>query len=509
MIDVSWLETGQPFAVDASGRRVQVSLSHDDRVSLCVAGDGPQGCDVAPVGERTRPEWLALLGARRESLLDALIAAGDTLDRAGTRIWSAAEAVKKATGAAAGELKLERADGDAVLVRSGETLVLTFPLELTRGPERVAAIVVEGLRVTETQSPEPAGAGAPAIEQYGHDPSEHSISVAGEGPTGQPVFALRFPLTFRETANLSRTLYFSHYFVWIGKLREVVCRPVADRLAADFSTGRWGMVTNSASTRILRPLTSDDVVEGRVWLDELSGPHASTQDLGFEWRRLLRDGGSERVAWSTMRATWVEILDHGVVEARPLPEYFDRFLAGMGPAGGRVPPPEAEAPEAIELGPLLYAAPPGPVNKSLLYERVFDSSLEDANLVGNIYFANYYRWQGRTRDEYFRSLAPELYRGTGERGELRCLHCKIEHLREAMPFDPIAVRMSLDALNEQGVRLRFDYFRVNPDGGRDKLGSGEHVAGWFAPATGGDWLPAPMPDVFRDILMEKAARADS
>lgn len=506
MIEVSWLETGQPVAVDASGRRVQVSLSHDERVSLCVAGDGPQGCDVAPVSGRTRDEWLSLLGAQREPLLDALSRADGSLDRAGTRIWAAGEAVKKATGEIAGELSLERADGGAVLLRTETTLVLTFPLELTRGPERIAAIVVEEARVSETQTPAPPSG---SVEQYGHDPAEHAISIAGEGPTGQPVFALRFPLTFRETANLSRTLYFSHYFVWIGKLREVVCRPVADRLAADFSTGRWGMVTNSASTRILRAMTSDDVVEGRVWLDEVSGPYASTQDLGFEWRRLLPDGGSERVAWSTMRATWVEILDHGVVEARPLPEYFQRFLDGLGPGGGRVPAPADEAPDAIDLGPTLYAAPAGPVNKALLYEHVFESSLEDANLVGNIYFANYYRWQGRTRDEYFRTTAPELYRGTGESGELRCLYCKIEHLREAMPFDPISVRMSLAGLHDRGVRLRFDYFRVNPDGERDKLGSGEHVAGWFAPAAGGDWVPAPLPPVFRDTLLAAAARSDT
>lgn len=149
------------------------------------------------------------------------------------------------------------------------------------------------------------------------------------------------------------------------------------------------------------------------------------------------------------------------------------------------------------------------MNKALLYEHVFESSLEDANLVGNIYFANYYRWQGRTRDEYFRTTAPELYRGTGEAGELRCLFCKIEHLREAMPFDPIAVRMSLVALHERGARLRFDYFRVNPDGGRDKLGSGEHVAGWFAPTAAGEWAPAPLPPVFRDALLAAGGRAGS
>ncbi len=37
-----------------------------------------------------------------------------------------------------------------------------------------------------------------------------------------------------------------------------------------------------------------------------------------------------------------------------------------------------------------------------------ETSLEDANIVGNIYFANYYAWQGRVRDRYFYGLIPEF-----------------------------------------------------------------------------------------------------
>jgi enediyne polyketide synthase len=48
--------------------------------------------------------------------------------------------------------------------------------------------------------------------------------------------------------------------------------------------------------------------------------------------------------------------------------------------------------------------------------QLMETSLEDANIVGNIYFANYYAWQGRVRDRYFYDLIPEYFQGTGDRG---------------------------------------------------------------------------------------------
>lgn len=121
------------------------------------------------------------------------------------------------------------------------------------------------------------------------------------------------------------------------------------------------------------------------------------------------------------------------------------------------------------------------------------------------YFANYTVWQGRIRDHFFHEVAPEYYRGVGEHGELRCLYAKVEHLREAMPFEQIAVRLFLDAVHEYGVRLKVEYFRVVPDGGREKLAFGEHVAGWYAPGVDGIWARAPLPAVFREALRAAAS----
>lgn len=505
--EVGWLETGKPVVRTEAGE-VGVSLSHDDRVCLSVAGEGAQGCDLAPVTERTLEEWQALLGPNGASLLPRLTAdGGEPLDRAGTRVWAAAEALRKADDSLTRlALEVERRDGDSVLFRDGAgRSVLTFPLQLTRGPERVVSVVVQAPEREEVDAVA-AAAGGDLAAAYGYDYGVHTMEMRLDGPGGRPALALRFPLTFRETANLSRTLYFSHYFIWIGKLREIVCQPAYRELAREFATGKWGMVTNSAETRILAPVTAEDTMEGRVWLDGVSGPHGSTQDLHFEWLVVQPDGGRRRVAWSKMRATWVAILDHGVVEARPLPDYFQRFVDGIleSPKGSEGTEPLPATVDEIDLGPLVHRVPAGPINPALLRDQVFETSLEDANLVGNIYFGNYYLWQGRARDHFFFEAAPALYRGTGDAGELRCLHAKVEHLREAMPFDRIAVRLSLDALHERGVRLRVDYFREDADGARTKLAFGEHVAGWFAPDDDGRWAPAPLPPAIREALLAAA-----
>lgn len=498
MSEIEWLPSGKPVVKGANG--LGVSLAHDDWAALAVAGEGSQGCDLAPVEPRTRERWVALLGAGKEPLLDELVAGGDGLDVAGTRLWAAAEAARKADGGGT-ELAIERRGGDAVLLSSGALRVLTFPLTLPGSPERVVALVVEPEPEPEFEAP------AARAARYGYDLGSYALGLPGNSPAGAPIVSVRFPLTFRECASLSRTLFFSHVFVWMGKVRELACQPVYEPLARQFATGRWGMVSNFAETRFFGEARAEDVVEGRFWLGPASGRLGSTQDLHYDWLRLVPGQEPEPFAWSRMGVTWVEILGHGIVEPRPLPDYYAALMEEMTPPdtpdvrAAIEPSPRVEP---IDLGPELWSVPPGPGGGAVLHEETFDTSLEESNLVGNIYFANYYVWQGVTRDRFFQALAPELYQGTGEAGELRCLYQRTDHLREAMPFQRIAARMSLAAVNERGVRLRFDLFRIDGER-RDKLGAGVHAAGWFVPGAPDEpWQPAPLPAVLRDALLQRA-----
>jgi acyl-CoA thioesterase FadM len=132
-----------------------------------------------------------------------------------------------------------------------------------------------------------------------------------------------------------------------------------------------------------------------------------------------------------------------------------------------------------------------------------DTSLEDANIVGNIYFANYYAWQGRVRDRYFYDLIPQYFQGTGERGELICLNCRVDHLREAMPFDRIEVRMALKALKECRATLYFEYFKVDPAGPPLKLATGKQEVVWVRRNAQKKPVPHPFPSAVR-LAFQKA-----
>ena len=145
-ISVSWLNSGKPVVAAPADAGLGVSVAHDDRALLCCAGPDPQGCDLAPITSRSESDWLALLGPPGRELLPVLIAGGDRLDRAGTRIWAAREALRKATADTGLRIEVDRREGSAVLLRATTAAhslhILTFPVQLTRGPDRIVALVV-------------------------------------------------------------------------------------------------------------------------------------------------------------------------------------------------------------------------------------------------------------------------------------------------------------------------------------------------------------------------------
>jgi len=513
---IEWLASGKPVLSGLQDGNAGISFSHDDRICLCAVGPDPQGCDLAPVSQRSEEEWRSLFGTAREPLLRRLIEDTDPLDRAGMRIWTAIESIRKATECAEIDLAIERRDGDTVLFRGGtpdrQCYTLTFPISLTRGPERMLAVIVEDVeadsRDEDTQSRaaetpagrRSAGAGVTA-EELGYVASVYGIDLDAEPPHGGLGLILRFPLSFRVSANLSRTLYFSHYFDWLGKLREIGLQAINDRLIRDFASGEWGWVTNYSDTRITGEARQGDVIEGHMVIGKPFGPAGSTLNLAFEWRKVLSGGEREQIGLSTMSTTWVAVRGHGIVEAVPYPEYAQEFIDMMA---ADVEDPLPRVARELDLGADIYRAPTGPtITKPLVRDQIFETSLEEANSVGNIYYANYYVFQGRIRDHLFYEIAPEYFRGTGRQGELRCIYCRVDHLREAMPFDNVAVQLRLEAMQERGVRFLVEYFRHDPDGQRTKLAFGVHEAAWVAPSTDNGWQPAPLPEVFRSALLSK------
>jgi enediyne polyketide synthase len=296
------------------------------------------------------------------------------------------------------------------------------------------------------------------------------------GPRGQVIFAFRFPLTFRNSANPLGTVYFSNFAEWMGKARELSGMLQADfhrRLFETFGAGLFGGVTNSFETTVLGRAGHSDVIEGRIWMEHCSETEYTAT---CEWRRLpFTAGPTERIAMTRMRTSSVEILGHGLARPAPWPDDFYEFLVGMRPNRDVAAPlePLSEGLGQLEIGAPLWTA--DDAGRELLVGRqVFTTSLQDSNLVGNLYFGNYSQWQGRLRDQFLHDIAPSCFDPGSVGAQLECLSFGTHHLREAMPFDNVEASMYLRALHPGALDLWFEYHRVDTSGAREKLAVGEH-----------------------------------
>jgi enediyne polyketide synthase len=118
---------------------------------------------------------------------------------------------------------------------------------------------------------------------------------------------------------------------------------------------------------------------------------------------------------------------------------------------------------------------------------------------------NYIAWQSRVKEFFLFSVIPDYLRGTGENGEMVALRSRVDHLREAMPFDTIVVVLYLRSIRTCGAMFDFEYFRVAPDGSRLKLAVGYQEAAWMK-RQNGQAVAAPLPDELRKSLLTERAQ---
>ncbi len=55
-VEIIWQPSGKPVAALAN-ETLEISLAHDHRYCIAVAADGPIGCDIAPVTNRSTEQW--------------------------------------------------------------------------------------------------------------------------------------------------------------------------------------------------------------------------------------------------------------------------------------------------------------------------------------------------------------------------------------------------------------------------------------------------------------------
>lgn len=137
--------------------------------------------------------------------------------------------------------------------------------------------------------------------------------------------------------------------------------------------------------------------------------------------------------------------------------------------------------------------------KKRTYEMLHVITFEETNLVGNVYYTNYFSWQGRCREMFLREHAPEILAGL-QSGTLRLVtaHASCDFVDEFTAFEEISIQMSLIRFIPYGVSLGFEYGRCGADS--EVLARGRQDIK-FLHLNHGKWdlfeIPTALMEVFR------------
>jgi enediyne biosynthesis thioesterase len=123
---------------------------------------------------------------------------------------------------------------------------------------------------------------------------------------------------------------------------------------------------------------------------------------------------------------------------------------------------------------------------------------EDTNVVGNVYFVNHIRWQGRCREMFLREHAPSLLKELARDLRLMTLRCTCEYFQELNAFDEVLVRMRLASVAQNRLVLRFDYARVRDDK-EELVARGEQEIACMRQGEQGA-VAIPVPPALREAL---------
>ncbi len=139
------------------------------------------------------------------------------------------------------------------------------------------------------------------------------------------------------------------------------------------------------------------------------------------------------------------------------------------------------------------------------YEIRLVVGFEETNLVGNVYYVNHLRWQGKCREMFLRDHAPGIVAQIADGLALATVRCACDYLAELEAFDEVAVRMTLGEMVQNRITMRFEYWRVGGVGPRaqnvpELVARGEQQIACMRRA-GDRTVPTPIPESLREGLL--------
>jgi enediyne biosynthesis thioesterase len=132
------------------------------------------------------------------------------------------------------------------------------------------------------------------------------------------------------------------------------------------------------------------------------------------------------------------------------------------------------------------------------YEYRHIVGFEETNLVGNVYYVNYLRWQGRCREMFLRDHAPEVLDELTRGLHLVTTRVTCDFLSELFAFDEVIVRMRLESVVQNRIMMTFEYWRSTSDS-EELVARGEQGAACMR-QEGARLVPTPIPEALSEAL---------
>jgi enediyne biosynthesis thioesterase len=130
------------------------------------------------------------------------------------------------------------------------------------------------------------------------------------------------------------------------------------------------------------------------------------------------------------------------------------------------------------------------------YEYKHTVGFEETNLVGNVYYANFVRWQGRCREMFLRDYTPDILPKLGNGFAMVTTKVSCEYFSELTAFDEIVIKMRLGSLKQNRILMFFEYWR-----GGQLVARGEQEVACMM-RNGEAFKPAAIPENLQTALRD-------
>lgn len=322
---------------------------------------------------------------------------------------------------------------------------------------------------------------------------------------GQEVFEFVFRPAFRESGNLSRTIYFTRFLAWAGKVNELALNDIGGEFVEKITTAERSLVINSAQLNVVNEALCFERVLARFRIGKVVG---AIIPLRCEFFTFDKNNNTQPFAVVDQDATWVEVGGDNLVRPAEIPKYFGVYVTRIGKPNEKPDHDIVGAFSDFDEGDTIYQAVLKPGGLPVLAEECFSTSLGESSLVGSAYYENYFIWQGKVRDRWLYSISPDLVQGSASEGEMICIDSRLDYLRDAMPFDNVAVVMSVIRIARKKLELRYEYYRLQQDDSKEKLAVGRHIAVWVKRDSDQNLAVSELPDSVMALLADHTYQFD-